>query len=141
MIQRIQSVWLLLAGIAGVLAIRLPLWKATLQDKTVKIFSGPESLLLFAVMIIATLLAFVTIFLYKNRKLQMRLCIFGILLSIATILLEFFKVGNFRQPLNIFESSWQIGALLPILMIVFFMFAYSNIRKDEKLVKSLDRLR
>lgn len=141
MIQRKQSIWLLLAGVAGLLTYNLPLWKGTLLDGSIRRFMGPESLLLFALIIVASLLAFVTIFLYKNRKLQMRLTTFGFLLSIAVLILEYFRVENFKKPLILSEGFWQIGALLPLIMAVLFLMAHNGIRKDEKLVKSLDRLR
>ncbi len=141
MIQRIQSLWLLLAGVAGLLTYKIPLWKGTLQDASIRKFMGPESLLLFALIVASSLLAFVTIFLFKNRKLQLRLSFLGIILSIGIIALEFFKVEEYKKPLNLRESYWQMGALLPLLMVILFIMAYNGIRRDEKLVKSLDRLR
>jgi hypothetical protein len=50
-------------------------------------------------------------------------------------------VEDYKKTLNLAKNSWQIGAILPILMIVLFFMARSGIVKDEKLVKSLDRLR
>ena len=141
MIQRIQSVWLFLAGIAGLLTYKLPLWEGKLQDGSVKKFLGPESLLLFSLIVATSVMAFVTIFLFRNRPLQKSLCMIGILLSIAIIALEFFLVENMKKEMNLSQSYWQIGALLPILMMILFIMAYSGVRKDEKLVKSLDRLR
>lgn len=141
MIQRIQSVWLLLAAIAGTLTYRLPLWEGTLQDNSKKVFLGPEMLLLFTVIVATSVLALVTIFLFKNRKLQKTLCFLGILLSIGIVILEFTHVEGFKSETNFIESRWKFGAILPILMILLFMLAYGGIRKDQKLVKSLERLR
>jgi glycerol-3-phosphate acyltransferase PlsY len=141
MIQRIQSVWLVLAGIAGLITYRLPLWEGTLQDKSVKSFIGPESLLLFAVIVATCLLGFVTIFLYKNRTLQKNLAFVGMILSIAIIALEYFIVDDFKTLQNFKTSAWKFGAIMPGLMVVFFFLAYQGIRKDEKMIKSLERLR
>jgi peptidoglycan/LPS O-acetylase OafA/YrhL len=142
MIQRIQSIWLLLAGIAGLMTYRLPLWSGSLADKTTRIFTGAESLLLFALIILTCILAFVTIFLYKNRKSQKNFALLGMLLSIAIIALEYFKVEDYKKGLlNIATGSWQFGALMPVLMVIFFFLAYQGIRNDEKMIKSLDRLR
>lgn len=141
MIQRIQSVWLLLAGIAGLLTYRLPLWEGIMQDNSIKSFIGPESLLLFAVIVATCLLGFVTIFLYKNRKLQKNLTFIGIVLSIAIIALEYFIVEDFKTLQNFKTSAWKFGAIMPGLMVVFFFLAYQGIRKDEKMIKSLERLR
>jgi hypothetical protein len=141
MIQRIQSVWLVLAGIAGLITYRLPLWEGTLQDKSVKSFIGPESLLLFSVIVATCLLGFVTIFLYKNRTLQKNLAFVGMILSIAIIALEYFIVEDFKTLQNFKTSAWKFGAIMPGLMVVFFFLAYQGIRKDEKMIKSLERLR
>ena len=141
MIQRIQSLWLLLAGVAGLATYKLPLWKGTLQDGSVREYLGPENLLLFALIVAASVLAFVTIFLFRNRKQQKGFALIGILLSIGIIALEVLQVEEYRQSLNAVRNSWQFGALMPLLMLVFFFLARNGIVKDEKLVKSLDRLR
>jgi peptidoglycan/LPS O-acetylase OafA/YrhL len=141
MIQRIQSIWLLLAGVAGLLTYKLPLWQGKLQDGSVKKFMGPESLLLFTLIVVTSILALVTIFLFKNRSQQKGLALIGALLSIAIVALEFFLVEEYMKGLNLAENSCQIGAILPVLMVVLFFMARGGIVKDEKLVKSLDRLR
>ena len=141
MIQRIQSIWLLLAGVAGLLTYKLPLWQGKLQDGSVKKFIGPESLLLFALIVATSVLAFVTIFLFKNRSQQKGLALIGILLSIGIVTLEFLLVEDYKKGLNLAENSWQFGAIMPILMIIFFIMARAGIAKDQKLVKSLERLR
>jgi len=141
MIQRIQSIWLLLAGVAGLLTYKLPLWQGKLQDGSVKKFIGPESLLLFALIVATSVLAFVTIFLFKNRSQQKGLALIGILLSIGIVTLEFFLVEDYKKGLNLAENSWQFGAIMPILMTIFFIMARAGIVKDQKLVKSLERLR
>ena len=141
MIQRIQSIWLLLAGVAGLLTYKLPLWQGKLQDGSIKIFMGPEILLLFTLIVITSILAFVTIFLFKNRGQQKGLALIGALLSIAIVALEYFLVEDYIKGLNLAENSWQFGAILPILMVFLFFLARGGIVKDEKLVKSLERLR
>ena len=141
MIQRIQSIWFLLAGVAGMLTYKLPIWSGTLQDNSLKNFLGTENLLYFAANIATVLLAFVAIFMFKNRNLQKNLGWFGLLLSIALIGLEVYVVSDYESTLNLKQASWKFGALMPILMIIFFFLAIQGIRKDEKLIKSLERLR
>ena len=141
MIQRIQSIWLLLAGVAGLLTYKLPLWEGKLQDGSIKKYMGPESLLLFTLIVVTSILAFVTIFLFKNRSQQKGLALIGALLSIAIVALEYFLVEDYIKGLNLMENSWQFGAILPILMVFLFFMARAGIVKDEKLVKSLERLR
>lgn len=142
MIQRIQSIWLLLAGLTGMLAWKLTFWTSLLKDNTSKILSintGGLSLYIVTVAIIA--LALVTIFLFKNRKLQTGLSFLGILFSIIALLLEYREVSQEKASPTFASGSWQLGIVLPIIIAVFFFLAIRGIRKDQKLVKSLDRLR
>lgn len=141
MIQRIQSLWLLLAGVAGLLTYKLPIWTGTLQDGSIKNFVGTENLLYFAANIATCLLGFVTIFLFKNRKTQKNLAWVGFLLSLVLIGLEVWIVNDYKTSNNFMQSSWKFGAIMPILMVIFFSLAIGGIRNDEKLIKSLDRLR
>jgi peptidoglycan/LPS O-acetylase OafA/YrhL len=97
--------------------------------------------LLFAVIIATCLLGFVTIFLYKNRSLQKNLAFVGMVLSIAIIAMEYFIVEDFKSLQNFKTSAWKLGAIMPGLMLVFFLMAYQGIRRDEKMIKSLERLR
>jgi len=141
MIQRKQTIWLLLAAIAGFLITRVPLYAGTLVGEVVKTYTATENLLLFAVTIIAALLALVAVFLFKNRKLQMKLAVTGVIVSVALIALEVWQVAEFGRTNSILRGTYSWGALLPIAMTIFFILGAVNIRKDEKLVKSLDRLR
>ncbi len=141
MIQRIQTIWLLLAAACGFLYTQVPLFTATMSDSVEKNFLTKESLILFAFDICVTLLAVVAIFLFKNRPLQTRLTIFGILGSLGLIALEVWQLQKFQTDNPLFKGTYAWGSLIPILMTVFFILALINIRKDQKLVKSLDRLR
>jgi branched-subunit amino acid transport protein AzlD len=141
MIQRIQTLWLFIAGIGGLLTYKLPLWTCLLQDSTNKSFYGAESLLLFALIIVTSLLAFFTIFLFKNRSRQKLLCFLGLLLSAGIIGIEYITVESFINNHSLQESSWQIGAILPFLMVILFFLAYLGILKDEKLLRNLDKIR
>jgi hypothetical protein len=62
-------------------------------------------------------------------------------MSIALIALEVWQIGVFEKSSGILKGTYYWGALLPIAMMIFFILAASNIRKDDKLIKSLDRLR
>jgi hypothetical protein len=141
MIQRVQTIWLLLAAIAGFIITQVPLYEGFLAGQAVKKYFATESLLLFAVAIIAALSALIAVFLFKNRSAQIKLTIFGILASVAFIALEVWQAANFSKLYGILKLSYLWGALLPVAMILFFILAVINIRKDTKLVKSLDRLR
>lgn len=141
MIQRIQSLWLLLAASAGALTYVLPLWGGQLQDGSQKQYYGRENLLFFALVVATVLLALVAIFLFKNRAKQKFFTIIGLLLSLVLVTLELIFVDGFKKTLNLLESSWQPGALMPMVMMVLFFLAWQGIKKDERLIKSLERLR
>ena len=80
-------------------------------------------------------LASVIIFLYKDRKLQIKLCLLGLLISGVTL---FLYIMGMKKILSSTPALW---AILPLVVIVGYIMAFRNIRKDEKLVKSLDKLR
>jgi len=141
MIQRVQSIWLLLAAAGAFFAYTLSLYIGKLADNTERTLLMGEKLLLVVMLIGTGLLALITIFLFKNRKLQFKLCILGIVLSAGIIVLEYYFVETFKKENLIVSGTYQLGALLPILMIILLILASRGIYRDDKLVKSVDRLR
>ena len=141
MIQRIQTIWLALAAICGFAMAKVPLFNATLADKTNRIYLASESLVVFALCIAVAVMAAVAIFLYKKRPTQYKLAVTGIILSLAVIGLMVYNIEDFKKGIQMIKGTYQWGGLLPIAMVIFLWMAASGIRKDEKLVKSLDRLR
>ena len=149
MIQRIQSLYLLLAAIAGIAVARFDLWKATFTQGTVAgtdTFNATSNYMVFIVLIISILLSVGCIFLYKNRKLRFRLTVVNLLLSVGIMALIYLKIQDSAQKLSAggavsIRGSYLIPAFLPVVMIVCLFLAARGIYKDEKLIKSLDRLR
>lgn len=86
-------------------------------------------------------LSLITIFLYKNRKLQLRL-VFGILVLTVVVFVSMYLLsfGNNYTDVDTHESVLN-GAGIPLAILVFAVLAYRRIGKDEKLVRSLDRIR
>jgi hypothetical protein len=141
MIQRKQTIWLLLAAIFAFLYTQVPLYEAiTAMGEEIK-FIPTQSLLLFAVAIGVGLIAVTAIFLFKKRPTQFKLSLVGLLLSILLIALEVWQIENFKSNTTVAKANYSYGSLLPIAMVVLFILAIQGIRRDEKLVKSLDRLR
>lgn len=95
---------------------------------------------LFPLMLLVSALSFIAIFLFRNRLLQMRLCVFSILLSVGWYgvygVFAYLLSQQFDCP---FRVHW--AASMPFVAIVLLALAFRGILKDEKLVKSLDRLR
>lgn len=142
MIQRIQTLWLIIVALTAFATSRLTLYVGILPDNTEFPFLLSANLLLAIVIIILGILALICLFLYKNRKLQFKLSVMGLIFSIGFLFLEYYIVENvFKPSKNIQTGSYQIGALLPVLMVVFYFLAARGIYKDEKLVKSMNRLR
>jgi len=141
MIQRIQSLWLLIVALAAFATYTLTLYVGLLPDNSERKFLLADDFLLVIIIIALGILALICMFLFKNRKLQFRLSVFGVLFSIGFLFLEYLKVEGFKKEFAVSTGSYQIGALLPLIMVIFFFLAARGIYKDEKLVKSLDRLR
>lgn len=141
MIQRIQSVWLALAAVCGFAMAKVPLFSATLTDLSKRSFLATESLLAFALIIGIAVMSVIAIFLFKNRPAQYKMAISGALLSALVIGLQVYSIEGFKKANPIQQGTYQWGGLLPIVMMVLLFMAAAAIRKDEKLIKSLDRLR
>lgn len=141
MIQRIQSIWLLIVAIAAFATYTLTLYKGKLAAGTEKVLQLADDFLLVIIIIALGILAIICLFLFKNRKLQFKLSVFGVIFSIGFLFLEYFRVESFKKDNLIQTGSYQIGALLPLVMVIFFFLAARGVYKDERLVKSMDRLR
>jgi len=139
MIQRLQSIWLLLAALAAFLTMKFSFYSGNIvnadQTKTFTRFTAASKMPTLIFTAIVGTVSLVAIFLYKNRKLQMRTALAALLISLITILLYF----NYETHLP--ESSFDLTALISLAIPVFLFFAVRGIYKDQKLVKSLDRLR
>ncbi len=144
MIQRIQSLILLFAAVvSGGLSSLFILWKATYDAQFFAYETFfQESLTIKpigALFILSAILSFITIFLFKNRKLQFVMNRINILLNFLLLGLIVYNVLNISGETIVSEKG--IGTFLPILSVFLLVFANRYIKKDEDLVKSVDRLR
>jgi Domain of unknown function (DUF4293) len=141
MIQRIQSVWLLLAAVAAFLTLKLSFYSGNIiKEGQPKVFAklvATDSVLLAISSVAAGLLAVVAIFLFKDRKLQTRLSFVALLLSCLNLVLYYIQIKKFVPN----EGNYDLTAVVAIMIPVFLIFAIRGIYRDQKLVKSLDRLR
>lgn len=97
---------------------------------------------LFAIALLAAIIAFVTILLFKNRKLQMRLTVFNILVTLGWYAAFAAFVISYKELLpDTVSFTSGTGAILPLVAIVLNVLAIRGIRHDERLVKAADRLR
>lgn len=137
MIQRRQSLWLLLSTVCAFLSYVLPFFSGTKQGANgieTAIVDAKSTIPVMILTGISLLLSLITIFLFKDRKLQFRLCIGGILLSILIIALYFLEIKKL-------SGSISLSAIFVFAILIGYIMAAAGIHKDEKLVKTLDRLR
>ncbi len=136
MIQRIQTVYLLIVALfAGLLPIWMPLWT---NLESTPIYANNEGLISIA-FYASTVLAVVAILMYKNRQNQFVVNRLNIVLNLFLLGLFVYRSLSLSGETTISEKG--IGMLIPIFSIVFLVLANKAIKKDEDLVKSVDRLR
>ncbi len=135
MIQRIQSVWLLVAASCAFISFKLPFYGGPTATMPFSELNASSTVLLALVTIIIGVLAAFTIFLFKNRTVQLRLCVLGIVLEALLLFLYFSEVKNFTG------GTYSLWAILHGIIIVLFFLAAKSIHKDEKMIQDSDRLR
>jgi hypothetical protein len=136
MIQRIQSVWLLIASIVSFLTLKLSFYSGTyLTDNLYHQLNGTENLLLMIATIALGIITLITIFLFKNRIVQLRLCLAAILVDVLLIVLYFRSLKDFSK------GDFAITAVLHGVIIAALILAARGINQDEKLIKDSNRLR
>ena len=139
MIQRQQTLWLLLSSIAATCSFLFPFvsGKEILKSNLLadKVVDGASNLFLLVLTGASLILSTVIIFLFKNRRQQIWLCLLGILLTLLIIFLYILQMNELVKPIL------ALSSIFPVLILLGYYMALRNIRKDEKLVKSLDKLR
>ena len=155
MIQRVQSIWLLLAVITLICLFFLPLLTKTVDGVAHGIYTsgvhtdiqgeeGSGYIVRFAFSLItlniaAAILCFAAIFFFKNRRLQKGIILVAILTIIVLGALCFYSAQEL--PGGFTGASIAAGTFLPLVALIFCLLAIRGIRKDEQLLRSADRLR
>lgn len=154
MIQRIQTLFILTAVILVSLLGFLPLaelaskdgqfFKATLLgiQSLGQTVTGSVYTYLFPAGVLVLVLAalFRTIFLYKNRVKQIKFAWISIRLLVIQVFANVWPVYRWGAD-NGATVSYKVSMALPLVAVVLVLLAIRNIRKDEELVKSVDRIR
>jgi len=146
MIQRIQSLYLLLATLVMSLTLFMPVAKISYDGQMYDLtaFGSIETIWMGIMLSLATLLPLVTIFLFKRRTLQIRLCAVELVLLVGSLVLfglyYWLTIRSFENySLEHLQFGW--AAPMPIIAFVLTYLASRAIFKDEVLVRSLDRIR
>ncbi|HLO57193.1 MAG TPA: DUF4293 domain-containing protein [Bacteroidales bacterium] len=156
MIQRVQSIYLLLVTILMSFILIKPYAGITLVDgqslllkaHVITIQSGENVISTYKttipvifLVLVSGFLSFFTIFLYHKRILQIRLTllnmVFIVILTCSMLAYYFTVKSNFTDE----TSTLRLGMAFPVLALIFCTMAIRGIRHDELLVKSYDRIR
>jgi hypothetical protein len=147
MIQRIQSVYLLIATVITGLLFLLPFaeiakdgaiylfnFQGVLLDGAVK----TNGLVVAVLLVISVVLNVLAIFSYSNRGKQVKL-VWGAILTLVVLLVSFvyFTYLSFSGA----QISFKLGAILPLIAVILDYLAIRAIDKDEALIRSIDRIR
>ena len=153
MIQRIQSIFLLAAFALQVLMLLLPITVFTIdsdqlivfkasgfETKGIEVESIYQTTIIFIFLSITALLPLIALLLYKRRIIQMRLCIYNLILLIGFQGILFWFISRISSQFNAI-SSYQVAFIFPIISAILSYLAFRSIKKDENLIRSLDRIR
>ena len=150
MIQRKQTIWLFIASLIILLTLFIPYgihMESPSASNTIAEtdLNAKSTVLLLILTILSALFSFFIIFLFNNRKLQMKLCWVAVLLALSVLGFQLFNasqtaMGN-KLVVGILGSKIYLGVLIPVLSVFFIMLGYTGIKKDEKLIRDSDRLR
>lgn len=144
MIQRIQSLYLLGASLlSGVIVLFTSFWlnsEGSLINFADFFTSNNYLLLIVGILFYSSsLLSFITIFLYQNRKKQLLLGRFNLVFNLLIIFILIFYLQSLSGEISI--SVKGIGLFIPIISFGLILLSNRAVKKDEELVKSVDRLR
>ena len=155
MIQRIQTVYLLAALVLTGLILFMPFAEIGAVDGSIYSFGSAGlsrldgqdwlrvtgAIPLFVLILVTTSLLLASIFLFRNRRLQMRICIYSIILEFGLIGLGYYYFFLAFRDLQVSIYTFKLPVIIPVISIILIYLAFRAIRKDDILVRSLDRIR
>ncbi len=137
MIQRVQSLFLIVVILCGVCLYAFPFWVG--ENSITRHLRNPTSVTA-AVNLLSLLLAVVCLFFYKNRKLQIKLSyLIAVINILLALVLLVFTTRVFKDDFENGHRLWP--SYLPIIATIAAFMASRYIKKDEELVRSADRIR
>ncbi|MBP6532245.1 MAG: DUF4293 domain-containing protein [Bacteroidia bacterium] len=149
MIQRVQSLFLLGVVILCLILMYVPIYELVPLNDAMTLAAGQAANTKFTIFNSAILaimngaigvLALISIFMYKNRNLQIRASNLALLINCGLIGLLFFSADSMSTT---FQSKvhYLYGSYLPVIIAIFLFLAIRFIKRDDALVRSADRLR
>lgn len=135
MLQRIQTIWLLAAAACGFTSLKTSFFIGSISTEPASQLNAMSNLFLMIITIVAATVALVSIFLYKNRGLQFKLVLSALALNLLIVALYFVEMKKYAV------GGLALWSTIVLAIPVFLIMAAIGIYKDEKLVKSVNRLR
>ncbi len=136
MIQRIQTVWLLLATIAVFLTLQFPFYSGTLiSNNSFHSFVAKQNFLLMVLTSALGTALLINIFLFKHRSIQFKICIIAILVEGLLLFVYYRQTKSYSQG----TLSWS--AIFHVVTIIALLLAAKGVYNDSKLIKDSNRLR
>ncbi len=108
------------------------------SDSVYNIMDNPA---LLGLAVVGVAIAVIALFMFKKRSVQMRLGYLGMVVAILIPVIALLYFSSQVNDLSDQPTADEFGMFVPGLALIFFVIANYFIRKDEKLVKSMDRLR
>jgi len=136
MIQRVQTIWMILAATAVFLTLKFSFYSGTLaaDNSYHSVMASDNFLLLILTSALGTGII-INIFLFKQRKIQLRIIILSLLCEGLNIFLYIKQTSKFSA------GTFDLWSALHLLIILFLIFAAKGIYNDSKLIKESNRLR
>lgn len=136
MIQRVQTIWMILAAAAVFLTFKFSFYSGTLiSDNSYHAVMASDNFFLLILTSALGTCILINIFLFKQRSIQFRIIIFALLAEGLVIFLYIKEIAKFST------GNLGLWSALHLLVIVFLIFAAKGIYNDSKLIKESNRLR
>lgn len=144
MLQRIQTLYLLIALVAVGVSLVMDWVTYVMEEASTSFMTGNPAMVMYVLVGISMLTLVLVISRFKDRKGQMKLAnvaMFDMLLIVVMFgVLHYQQIESYNE-LGELSLSYDLGAAMPLIAIVLIWMAKKAIKKDDDLVKSVDRLR
>ena len=146
MIQRIQSLYLLLAALFSAFTLIVPTASLSVAEKVCSLNSlgcslcGTNAIGMFIFAIASSILALVSIFVFANRKKQQKWVNTALLSNLFWYITFAVRIFSAKSE-NKAEFGFEVGCLFPLLAMLMLFLAKKAIKHDDDLVRAADRIR
>lgn len=151
MIQRIQTVYLLIALLAQTAQLFLP-WATYFHEEGAFFVNGLNTTVdgvsaipLTVTIALSIAAVLITIMRYKDRSYQQKLAGVSMIMALLTIggfaWVHWNNIQALKDQFGEVDMGYGFAFALPLISIILIWMARRAIKKDEDLVKSVDRLR